>query len=72
MSIPISHGGVVGKPRRRVDGRAKVTGQTRFADDLLLPRMLHCKLLRSTVPHARIRVDRRRRGPGRSPASTWC
>jgi CO/xanthine dehydrogenase Mo-binding subunit len=43
---------VVGKPRRRVDGRAKVTGQTRFADDLSLPRMLHCKLLRSPHPHA--------------------
>ena len=25
---------VVGKARRRVDGRAKVTGQLRFADDL--------------------------------------
>ncbi|MCC7179021.1 MAG: molybdopterin-dependent oxidoreductase [Acidobacteria bacterium] len=49
---------VIGKPRRRVDGRAKVTGQTRFADDLILPRMLHCKLLRSSVPHARIvRID---------------
>src|SRR5437762_12991065 len=45
---------VIGKPRRRVDGRAKVTGQTRFADDLALPRMLHCRLLRSTLPHARI------------------
>src|SRR5262252_3120258 len=49
---------VIGKPRRRVDGRAKVTGQTKFADDLMLPRMLHCKLLRSTLPHARlVRVD---------------
>src|SRR5215468_5099262 len=49
---------VIGIPRRRVDGRAKVTGQTRFADDVVLPRMLHCKLLRSTVPHARIvRID---------------
>jgi 4-hydroxybenzoyl-CoA reductase alpha subunit len=49
---------IVGQPRRRVDGRAKVTGQTRFADDLMLPRMLHCKLLRSTAPHALIsRVD---------------
>jgi 4-hydroxybenzoyl-CoA reductase subunit alpha len=48
----------IGKPRRRVDARAKVTGQTRFADDITLPRMLHCKLLRSTLPHARIvRVD---------------
>src|SRR6187549_1039421 len=49
---------IIGIPRRRVDGRAKVTGQTRFADDVMLPRMVHCKLLRSTVPHARIvRVD---------------
>jgi 4-hydroxybenzoyl-CoA reductase subunit alpha len=46
---------VVGKPRRRVDGRAKVTGQTRFADDLAFPRMLHCRLLRSPLPHANIR-----------------
>lgn len=46
---------VVGKPRRRVDARAKVTGQAGFADDLSAPRMLHCKLLRSPYPHARIR-----------------
>src|SRR5918912_1997143 len=45
---------VVGKPRRRVDGRAKVTGQTRFADDLVLPRMLYMKLLRSPHAHALI------------------
>ena len=52
---------IIGVPRRRVDARAKVTGQTRFADDVMLPRMLHCKLLRSTAPHARIlRVDTRR------------
>jgi len=49
---------IIGKTRRRVDGRAKVTGQTKFADDLMLPRTVHCKLLRSTLPHARIvRVD---------------
>ncbi len=49
---------VIGQSRRRVDARAKVTGQTRFADDIVLPRMLHCKLLRSPLPHARIlRVD---------------
>jgi len=47
---------VIGQPRRRVDARAKVTGQTRFADDLVLPRMLFARLLRSTVPHARIRA----------------
>ena len=45
---------VIGKPRRRVDGRAKVTGQTVFADDIVMPRMLHAKLLRSHLPHARI------------------
>lgn len=38
----------------RVDALSKVTGQTVFADDISLPRMLHCKLLRSTVPHAQI------------------
>ncbi len=46
---------VIGVPRRRVDGRAKVTGQTVFADDLHLPRMVWLKLLRSPLPHARIR-----------------
>ncbi len=49
---------VIGRARRRVDGRAKVTGQTRYADDIVLPRMLHAKLLRSPHPHARIvRID---------------
>src|SRR5438445_5250885 len=46
---------VIGVTRRRVDARAKVTGQTRFADDIVVPRMAHCKLLRSLHPHARIR-----------------
>ena len=58
---------VIGKPRRRVDGRAKVTGLTRFADDIMLPRMLHCKLLRSPLPHAIIEaidVSRAQAYPG--------
>ena len=45
---------VIGKARRRVDGRAKVTGLTKFADDIFLPRMLHARLLRSPHPHALI------------------
>src|SRR3954465_6127026 len=45
---------VIGKARRRVDGRAKCVGETRFADDVVLPRMLHMKLLRSPHPHALI------------------
>ena len=43
---------IIGKARRRVDGRAKATGQVRFADDLAMPRMLFTKLLRSPHPHA--------------------
>jgi 4-hydroxybenzoyl-CoA reductase alpha subunit len=46
---------VVGKPFRKVDARSKCTGQTRFADDIFLPRMLYAKLLRSSLPHATIR-----------------
>jgi 4-hydroxybenzoyl-CoA reductase alpha subunit len=49
---------VVGKPFRKVDARAKCTGQTKFADDIVLPRMLACKILRSHEPHAIIkRID---------------
>lgn len=58
---------LIGKPFRRVDGRAKVTGQTRFADDLSFPRMVHVKLVRSTVPHAlikRIDLEKARKMPG--------
>jgi 4-hydroxybenzoyl-CoA reductase alpha subunit len=58
---------VVGKGRRRVDGRAKALGQLQFADDLVLPRMLHCKLLRSPHPHAvieEILVEKAQKHPG--------
>src|SRR5229473_963399 len=46
---------VIGKPFRKVDARAKCTGQTKFADDIFLPRMLSCKILRSHHPHALIK-----------------
>lgn len=45
---------VIGKPFHKVDAKAKCTGELKYADDLVLPRMLHTKLLRSTVSHARI------------------
>ena len=49
---------VVGKSPRKVDGLMKSTGQTKFADDLSMPRMLFAKLHRSHVAHARIvRID---------------
>ena len=50
----MSKTGVIGFPRRRVDGRAMTTGQTKYADDVSMPRMVFAKLLRSPVPHARI------------------
>src|SRR5438094_1952457 len=46
---------VIGKPFRKVDARAKCIGQTKFADDIMLPRMLACKILRSHEPHALIK-----------------
>ena len=45
---------IIGKPNRKVDAVKKVTGQTVFAADISLPRMLHCKILRAIHPHARI------------------
>jgi 4-hydroxybenzoyl-CoA reductase subunit alpha len=45
---------VIGQPLPRVDAAAKVTGVAVYADDILLPRMLHCRILRSPHPHARI------------------
>jgi 4-hydroxybenzoyl-CoA reductase alpha subunit len=46
---------VVGTPVRKIDGLSKCTGALRFADDIVLPRMLACRIHRSHVPHARIR-----------------
>ena len=46
---------VIGKPLRKVDAMGKCTGETRYANDLDLPRMCYAKLLRSPHPHARIR-----------------
>lgn len=49
---------VVGRRLRKLDSLKKATGEAVYADDLALPRMLHCKLLRSPHAHARIkRID---------------
>ncbi len=45
---------VVGQPLPKIDAWGKVTGETRYADDLVLPRMAFGKLLRSAHAHARI------------------
>src|ERR671935_8500 len=45
---------IIGKSLTKPDAYPKVTGQTKFADDLALPRMLYGRILRSPQPHARI------------------
>src|SRR5213594_873241 len=52
---------IIGKPTPKKDGAEKVTGRTRYLHDLVLPRLAHGKILRSTHPHARlVRIDTRR------------
>lgn len=46
---------LVGRSVARVDAGEKLRGQAQFAGDVVLPRMLHGKVLRSPVAHARIR-----------------
>ncbi|WP_419162648.1 xanthine dehydrogenase family protein molybdopterin-binding subunit [Candidatus Palauibacter sp.] len=44
----------LGRRARRVDGLRKATGREIYTDDIILPGMLHGKILRSTEAHARI------------------
>ncbi|MCH9018517.1 MAG: xanthine dehydrogenase family protein molybdopterin-binding subunit, partial [Chloroflexi bacterium] len=46
---------IIGQSVSRIDGPDKVTGETLFAADVVLPGMLCGKILRSPHPHARIR-----------------
>ena len=58
---------VVGHPVTRVDVDDKVTGAAAYGYDLVLPDMLHGKVLFSTRPHARIvsiDLEKARRHPG--------
>ena len=49
---------VIGKRPPRIDALDKATGAALFSADIVLPNMLHGKVLRSPVPHARItRLD---------------
>jgi len=45
----------IGKRFVRKDGIAKVIGQETYTSDILLPRMLHARVLRSSFPHAKIK-----------------
>ncbi len=44
----------VGKDQPRLDGAAKLTGRSEFADDVRLPGLLHGKIVRSPLARARI------------------
>ena len=46
---------VVGQSVLRRDGLSHVTGKTQYVDDLQFPDMLHLKMVRSPLHHARIR-----------------
>ncbi len=47
---------VIGKSIPRHNGRAKVTGAIRYTVDVTLPGMLYGRILRASLPHARIRA----------------
>src|SRR5688500_9001707 len=52
---------LVGTDVAMVGGLAKITGAVNYAPDLVLPRMLYAKALRSPYPHAKLlRVDARK------------
>ena len=64
----------------RKDGIGKATGGALYADDIVLPGMLHGRTIRSTIPRGRIRSIRLdfdptgftdRRLPRRARTPTW-
>ncbi len=65
---------VVGRSVARSDGIGHVTGRSRFAGDYSFPGMLHLKMVRSPLHHARIRgadLSEAERVPGFVRALTW-
>lgn len=56
--LPTSSPRYVGKEVKRIEDPGLVAGTVEFIDNLSLPGMLHCAIVRSPHPHARIvRVD---------------
>ena len=52
---------VIGKPVALIDGLKKTTGEGVYTDDLKFPGMLVGKILRSPLPHARLKkIDTRK------------
>ncbi len=51
---------IIGTSPQRLDALEKVTGRTRYATDLIVTGMVHVKVWRSPLPHARVaRIDTR-------------
>jgi carbon-monoxide dehydrogenase large subunit len=56
--MPTTAARFIGKSPPRVEDRMLLTGRTEFIDNVTLPGMLHCAILRSPYPHANItRID---------------
>ncbi len=58
---------VIGKPIPKVDALARCTGKLQYADDLIFPEMLFCKIYRSPYGHAfikKIDVSKAEKIPG--------
>jgi len=46
---------IIGKSYPQIDALDKAMGKTKFVSDLVLPRMLYGRVLRSPFPHAGIK-----------------
>ncbi len=53
-SLPGDRRSIIGGSSRRIDSHGKLTGETRYAEDITLPGMVHIYVLRSPHPHARL------------------
>jgi len=45
---------IIGKRQTKLDAPLKATGRSQFTDDIVLPGMLHGKIVRSTIPRGKI------------------
>ncbi len=52
--LPVTAPKWVGKPVNRIEDPMLVTGRVEFIDNLTMPGMLHCAILHSPYPHAKI------------------
>ena len=65
---------VVGRSHPQIDAMEKAMGKTRFVSDLVLPRMLYGRILRSPYPHARIKnidISKAKALPGVKAVATY-